>query len=1079
MRQSIIGLLMLLILIILASNTVDKLKWKFFSQNPKQETPATKVQSTQLKRAEKIQQERIFVADQYDFNTLNFRLNSDYSKFKVKVLTDSNQLTYPEPGFFPSLYRKDVHSDNIEYCDKAHGLFSNAITTLLEDSSGYFWFGSEDEGLCLTNGSKVWVFNKENGLPSSSIKQIYQDKRGWIWIAWDTGVSYLKDGLLFHVKNSEVRTSTIQRIREDGNGAIWLCTKSAGVFKIDDTGELELLNEDRGLPGHDIKDVGFGRKGEVYLSCTNDGLLILNGLNGVQIIDKDLVGIRFAPISILIDGDRIWMGSYFGSNFYFENGKLLRFNLRSGYERCFKILKNEYGIWFADYGFGVLLIRKDGKIRNYGAKNGLTDRNALDIVFDHNANIWVADPFGGISMLRVTPFSMKAWPIVYPTSIQKINENHVWISSNGNGLIEVKNSTAYWHNVIPDKEDLTLDHSWDFVLNEDGTVWSSSHGLGVAEMKKGKMTYYRFQDGNVINDLTKDSNGNVWFATNSIGLRKWERETNQFFLFTKKDGLSSNNVRSTFVDDLGRLWICTDEGVDLLYKNKISRLNTSNGLCSNDINRVYQARDNSVWVASYDAGISIVNKDGIRNLNTTSGLISNRVIGIKESKEGVVWVSTGLGLSRIKRENNGKETITKYGTSYGAFMLDFTTAIESFNDGRVLFGNSKGIVEYDPYFEERREGSPRFLFEGMSCNTVKIFSTKRSRPRIKRGDDVQCDFSVMHWGRMEGLSVYYALVKTRNEEIKRWIKIPTNQKFNLNTRIDRGEYKLVFKVCTGNRSYFFSGSSFRLDIPWYDTWWFYLILFLFFMGLFLLVLRLRIDFLKRRKSELEQLVLRRTLELKREKEELFKANERIGQKIKEKDVLLSEMHHRVKNNLQTISSLLDMQLRTVRDEFGAKVLRESVRRISAMSASHELLYSNQEDLTNVDLGAFIKDLVSSQRAMLLESLPSPKIQYELESVTVNVSDAISIGMILSEAISNSIKHAFEGVDNPEITIGLRKKTEVAVLTISDNGVGGLVLNGIENRKSLGLRLIQIFVQKINGRTEIESTSEGTKISVLF
>ena len=133
-----------------------------------------------------------------------------------------------------------------------------------------------------------------------------------------------------------------------------------------------------------------------------------------------------------------------------------------------------------------------------------------------------------------------------------------------------------------------------------------------------------------------------------------------------------------------------------------------------------------------------------------------------------------------------------------------------------------------------------------------------------------------------------------------------------------------------------------------------------------------------------------------------------------------------------------------------------------MSASHELLYAKQDELTDVDLSVFIKDLVRSQESMVIDGREEIKFVFEMERVMVNVSAAISIGMIISECISNAVKHAFEDCISPKITIQLKKNVDRATLSISDNGNGGIIQKENIEKRSLGLRLIRIFAKKING-----------------
>jgi len=1074
-QRNVIVIMLFLALCTLSSVGVNSIQSRIFGNGEELELKDRVVQKIRVTQKELKSQKDTIDPIPFPFLKRDFVLGSKKSVLPFEVVT--NKLVQPESQVFPAFFRKDNQTDNILYCDKAHGLFSNAILTQIEDDRGYFWLGSEDEGLCKTNGSKSWVYTKESGLKSNTINQLYQDAEGRLWIAWDFGISYVLNGSIYHLSNSKLNTTTIQRIREDKHGALWFCSSSKGLFKFHEN-RLEVLDAKRGFPGTNVKDIEFGSKGELFVACMNDGLILLNGLNGSQISESEKSANNFAPASILKDKGRIWIGSYLGSNFFYENGKLYQFKLRNGYERCFKILKNKLGVWYADYSFGVILIRKDGKIKRYGAKNGLTDRNAIDIVFDHNSNVWVADPFSGISMIRVTPFYMKDWPIPYPTQIYSKDQDNFWISSNGTGLNEIKKSELLSYNAIPDKRNLTLDHSWDLVVGKDGTVWSSSHGLGVAQMKGGKMIYHQFKSGNVIHDLTSDELGGIWFSTLDEGLRKWDSKTEKFTLFSKKDGLSSNVIRSTTLDKTGKLWVCTDKGIDVLFKNTIQHLGKETGLCSDNVNRVYQDESGDYWVASNDNGISYISNGKIQNVSRKDGLISNKIVSLTGGESNEIWLNTKSGLSRIRKDKSSL-SVQNFGVDYGSFMLDFTTASVHTGNGAMLFGTSKGILEYDPYFEEPEEGSPRLNLEDYSINGEVQIVGDKSLIDLSRSDELLMGISLIYWGKMEGVKLYYCFTKGDDKGAKHWRAVDYNQRFPIDTRVERGDYQIEFKVQSGKKSYEFKGIQVRVRIPWYDTWWFFVVLISAFISLFVLVLRLRLEMLKKRKKELERIVESRTRELNSEKQELARAKISIEQKIKEKDALIYEMHHRVKNNLQMISTLLDMQLRTLKDEAGILVLKEAVRRIAAMSASHELLYSTQDDFTDIDLSLFIQNLIHSQRSIMCDEKQNLEILFETDSVMVNVSTAISVGMIISECISNAVKHAFPNVDLPTIKIGLKNESIGVVLTISDNGKGGIQQEENSRKEGLGLRLIRIFSKKINGEIDVKSNTNGTEIRIVF
>lgn len=204
--------------------------------------------------------------------------------------------------------------------------------------------------------------------------------------------------------------------------------------------------------------------------------------------------------------------------------------------------------------------------------------------------------------------------------------------------------------------------------------------------------------------------------------------------------------------------------------------------------------------------------------------------------------------------------------------------------------------------------------------------------------------------------------------------------------------------------------------------------------------------------------------------------------LNEKEVLLKEIHHRVKNNLQIISSLLNLQSSFIRDEAASRKIRESQDRIKSMALIHEMIYQS-EDLSSIEMGSYLRQL----QAYLFRSYP---VENELIECSVNLSPeklyfkvdhAIPIGLILNELVTNSLKYAFTGANkNPQIDISLVMENEnVFVLDVADNGQGFEGSTQLEDPETLGLSLVQSLVEQLDGTLSKPVTSQGTRFSIGF
>lgn len=207
-----------------------------------------------------------------------------------------------------------------------------------------------------------------------------------------------------------------------------------------------------------------------------------------------------------------------------------------------------------------------------------------------------------------------------------------------------------------------------------------------------------------------------------------------------------------------------------------------------------------------------------------------------------------------------------------------------------------------------------------------------------------------------------------------------------------------------------------------------------------------------------------------------KKNIQISQALNDKEVLLKEIHHRVKNNLQVVSSLLSLQQRQSKDSTTQQALQEGRDRVKAMSLIHQNLYQDN-NLVGVPVKPYIDTL--AKNLVFNYKVEDKKIAVltDIDDLKLDVDTIIPFGLIINELISNALKYAFDNKDDGEINISLKLKEEVLLLTVEDNGVGLPDTFSIDKVSSLGYRLIKSFSQKLKAELKIEKQKIGTKISL--
>jgi two-component sensor histidine kinase len=208
------------------------------------------------------------------------------------------------------------------------------------------------------------------------------------------------------------------------------------------------------------------------------------------------------------------------------------------------------------------------------------------------------------------------------------------------------------------------------------------------------------------------------------------------------------------------------------------------------------------------------------------------------------------------------------------------------------------------------------------------------------------------------------------------------------------------------------------------------------------------------------------------------AEEQMRASLREKEILLKEIHHRVKNNIQIISSLLSLQIEHRGDPALRTVLSDVRDRVKSMALVHEQLYRST-NLAQVDLAEYARRLMTDLFRAHGALASKVKLRLEAHSVNVGVDVAVPYGLILNELATNALKHAFVGRDSGEIVIETRTGPRGEIhLRFADNGVGFPANLDYDKPRSLGLRLVQMLTGQLSGTLQMQNGA-GTDVRLTF
>ncbi len=238
-------------------------------------------------------------------------------------------------------------------------------------------------------------------------------------------------------------------------------------------------------------------------------------------------------------------------------------------------------------------------------------------------------------------------------------------------------------------------------------------------------------------------------------------------------------------------------------------------------------------------------------------------------------------------------------------------------------------------------------------------------------------------------------------------------------------------------------------------------------GVFLLCVLFLVYWLYRRSQKANALI-------KEQSKMISSKNKSIDKALFQKDILLKEVHHRVKNNLQIIASLLNLQTMKMENEVAKQAIEDSKNRVQAIALMHKSLYQD-EHLNMVELKHYLNDLVGNQKTLSIKGSDEINFDLQVDELLMSIDDAVPLGLIISELISNTTKHAFkDDFKNAKVTIRIIKENGKSILSYKDNGVGVADDFDLYAGDSLGYEIITALTDQLQGEIKLIS---GTPFSL--
>jgi PAS domain S-box-containing protein len=208
-----------------------------------------------------------------------------------------------------------------------------------------------------------------------------------------------------------------------------------------------------------------------------------------------------------------------------------------------------------------------------------------------------------------------------------------------------------------------------------------------------------------------------------------------------------------------------------------------------------------------------------------------------------------------------------------------------------------------------------------------------------------------------------------------------------------------------------------------------------------------------------------------------KMEKELKKSLEERDLMMKEIHHRVKNNLMIIQSLLQLQSKYIKDEDALNIFRESQNRVKSMARVHQRLYQH-DDIAKIDFSSYPRTLALDIFRSYASDPNKINLNVDADNVMLDIDTAIPLGLILNELISNSLKHAFPQGKNGQLTVKFNLEDDKYKLIVSDDGIGIPEGLNYEKSDSLGLKLVYSLSDQIGAKVKVDTTN-GTKFEITF
>jgi signal transduction histidine kinase/ligand-binding sensor domain-containing protein len=836
------------------------------------------------------------------------------------------------------------------------GLPQSQVFALFQDERSNLWLGTNGGGLARFNGREFEIFRRMDGLISDLIVEITNDTTGNLIIKTNLGISVFDGRKFSNYPFTGGDLTSSDRMQMDKNGHFWFRhfrnDHHPVIFKFDGSNYHNISDRFEELREHtDLNGLTADSDGNILISSgqklyvITDEKISLHPINDLPEVLDRTIGFLFYSRDDQLLFTSITESRDGNAFLYNKTEGLKKFDIPEeiGNSISFFYEDNNGDLWMVNPHNKSLFrwsrLSGSNKIERFTEDSRLQVTSIRSMIHDKEGNIWIGTDGNGLYKYGGAKFisflSAQGLEDYFVWSIQQDSKGNYWFGTAENGIFKYDGHkfTSFHHlenqplGIVRE----IIEYKDSYLIGSRGGLWffnenyieKANSGFGLPEYAG-------------VNDILKTDKG-LWIATTNQGVYFYDGIKTENFNTNSSD-IGSDFVDNILMDKSGVLWFATRGGLSRLKDGKMQNfVNSQYGLFA--MMQITEDDSGNIWAATYGGGVCKIRFDEndqvfVEKIDTESGLSSNNVYSILTDDDGNIWAGCQRGVDKITLDRDGKILNIRNYDNYEGFIGFENNGKANYIDdeGKLWFGTIKGVMVYNPDMDIINTSPPisnitnlKLFYKNVDWNSETLNdSYDQLVPWTGLPENLVLPYNKNHITfEFEGLSY------TVPEKVQYQWKLegvdtdwsPASSRTDaVYANLSPGTY--TFKVLSGNNDDIWGEKpaefSFTITPPFWATWWFRTLAFLFIIAVVVIISWLRNKFIREKRQELEQLVAYKTKKLEQQKNEILDKNIELEHQYENLE-MLSKIGRDITANI-TVESLLESVYKKLNSLMDASIM---------------------------------------------------------------------------------------------------------------------------------------------------------------